>query len=44
MANNVDFFAINADDVPRARTFYETDLVYVSANRPERVLITAPEH
>ena len=23
MANNVDFFAINADDVPRARTFYE---------------------
>ena len=24
MANNVDFFAINADDVPRARTFYET--------------------
>ena len=24
MSNNVDFFAINADDVPRARTFYET--------------------
>jgi hypothetical protein len=23
MANNVDFFAINADDVPRARKFYE---------------------
>ena len=23
MSNNVDFFAINADDVPRARTFYE---------------------
>jgi predicted enzyme related to lactoylglutathione lyase len=23
MPNNVDFFAINADDVPRARTFYE---------------------
>jgi len=22
MPNNVDFFAINADDVPRARTFY----------------------
>jgi uncharacterized protein len=24
MANDVAFFAINADDVPRARTFYET--------------------
>ena len=24
MANDVSFFAINADDVPRARTFYET--------------------
>ena len=24
MSNNVDFFAINADDVPRARTFYQT--------------------
>ena len=24
MSNNVDFFAINADDVPRARRFYET--------------------
>jgi predicted enzyme related to lactoylglutathione lyase len=24
MANNIDFFAINADDVPRARKFYET--------------------
>src|SRR6185503_9216692 len=24
MSNSVDFFAINADDVPRARTFYET--------------------
>jgi uncharacterized protein len=24
MPNNVDFFAINADDVPRARKFYET--------------------
>jgi uncharacterized protein len=24
MANNISFFAINADDVPRARTFYET--------------------
>jgi predicted enzyme related to lactoylglutathione lyase len=24
MANNVTFFAINADDVPRARKFYET--------------------
>jgi predicted enzyme related to lactoylglutathione lyase len=24
MPNNVDFFAINADDVPRARRFYET--------------------
>jgi predicted enzyme related to lactoylglutathione lyase len=24
MSNNVDFFAINADDVPRARKFYET--------------------
>ena len=24
MPNNVDFFAINADDVPRARTFYQT--------------------
>jgi len=23
MPNTVDFFAINADDVPRARTFYE---------------------
>lgn len=23
MTNNVDFFAINADDVPRARKFYE---------------------
>ena len=23
MPNNVDFFAINADDVPRARSFYE---------------------
>ena len=23
MPNNVDFFAINADDVPRARKFYE---------------------
>ena len=23
MSNNVDFFAINADDVPRARRFYE---------------------
>ena len=23
MSNNVDFFAINADDVPRARKFYE---------------------
>jgi uncharacterized protein len=23
MANNVNFFAINADDVPRARKFYE---------------------
>ena len=23
MPNSVDFFAINADDVPRARTFYE---------------------
>jgi predicted enzyme related to lactoylglutathione lyase len=23
MSNDVDFFAINADDVPRARTFYE---------------------
>ena len=23
MPNNVDFFAINADNVPRARTFYE---------------------
>ena len=23
MPNNVDFFAINADDVPRARRFYE---------------------
>ena len=23
MSNNVDFFAINADDVPRARQFYE---------------------
>jgi predicted enzyme related to lactoylglutathione lyase len=26
MPNNVDFFAINADDVPRARRFYETVL------------------
>ena len=24
MSNNVDFFAINADDVPRASKFYET--------------------
>jgi len=24
MANNVDFFAINADEVPRARKFYES--------------------
>jgi len=24
MANDLDFFAINADDVPRARKFYET--------------------
>ena len=24
MSNNVAFFAINADDVPRARNFYET--------------------
>ena len=24
MPNNVSFFAINADDVPRARKFYET--------------------
>ena len=24
MPNDVDFFAINADDVPRARKFYET--------------------
>jgi predicted enzyme related to lactoylglutathione lyase len=24
MPNDVDFFAINADDVPRARAFYET--------------------
>ena len=24
MSNNVDFFAINADDVPRARQFYTT--------------------
>ena len=24
MPNNIEFFAINADDVPRARTFYET--------------------
>ena len=24
MPNNVDYFAINADDVPRARTFYAT--------------------
>ena len=24
MPNNVDFFAINADDVPRARAFYQT--------------------
>ncbi len=24
MANNLNFFAINADDVPRARKFYET--------------------
>ena len=24
MSNSVDFFAINADDVPRARTFYQT--------------------
>ena len=24
MSNNVSFFAINADDVPRARKFYET--------------------
>jgi uncharacterized protein len=24
MPNNISFFAINADDVPRARTFYET--------------------
>jgi predicted enzyme related to lactoylglutathione lyase len=24
MPNTVDFFAINADDVPRARKFYET--------------------
>jgi hypothetical protein len=24
MSNNIDFFAINADDVPRARKFYET--------------------
>jgi predicted enzyme related to lactoylglutathione lyase len=24
MSNNLTFFAINADDVPRARTFYET--------------------
>ena len=24
MANNIDFFAINADDVPRARKFYES--------------------
>src|SRR5215470_6822024 len=23
MSNNIDFFAINADDVPRARKFYE---------------------
>src|SRR4249920_4250119 len=23
MPNNIDFFAINADDVPRARKFYE---------------------
>jgi predicted enzyme related to lactoylglutathione lyase len=23
MPNNVDFFAINADDVPRARSFYQ---------------------
>ena len=23
MSNNLSFFAINADDVPRARTFYE---------------------
>jgi predicted enzyme related to lactoylglutathione lyase len=23
MPNNVDFFAVNADDVPRARSFYE---------------------
>ena len=23
MSNNVDFFAINADDVPRARQFYQ---------------------
>jgi predicted enzyme related to lactoylglutathione lyase len=24
MSNNVEYFAINADDVPRARKFYET--------------------
>ena len=24
MPNDLDFFAINADDVPRARKFYET--------------------
>jgi len=24
MTNNISFFAINADDVPRARKFYET--------------------
>ena len=24
MPNNISFFAINADDVPRARKFYET--------------------
>jgi len=24
MANDISFFAINADDVPRARAFYET--------------------
>jgi len=24
MPNNISFFAINADDVPRARTFYQT--------------------
>jgi predicted enzyme related to lactoylglutathione lyase len=23
MSNNVDYFSVNADDVPRARTFYE---------------------